>query len=274
MEVIETESWKDFLEKADKKVEGYRDGFNDDLIKEGVVLFRGHADSEWHLNSTLERNSEKEWSLPEYIDLAFACAKQIESFEDTEIDLPSREDFNKKLRTDFGKGLIYDLPLQEYLIFLRHHGFPSPLIDWTTSKYLASYFAFIEETTSEFSSVYAYVESPSGSKSGYSDDENINILGPYLKTHKRHFLQKSRYTYATKYVNQLNKHWFINHEKVLEKDIKDQDLLFKFEIPSTERENVLKELDSKYNINPFSLFQTTDSLVKTLGLKMISLRHP
>ncbi|MDP2778479.1 MAG: hypothetical protein Q8O48_12635, partial [Anaerolineales bacterium] len=46
-----------------------------------------------------------------------------------------------------------------------------------------------------------------------------------------------------------------------------QDLLIKITIPTKDRNIALKELDNDYNINHFTLFQTEDSLIKTLGMK-------
>lgn len=271
MNEIKTKSWEDFLNKKDEVLKEYKShDFGEHQI-DNTILFRGQSDADWKLETTLERESSQEWSLKEYIYIARSCAVQIESFVKTDLTLPSYEDLKLELERDYGKGFIHNLPFCEWMIFLRHHGFPSPLIDWTTSVYLASYFAFINATLSDYTSVFAYIETPSGVKTGSDNDININTIGPYVKTHKRHFLQKSRYTFATKYIDDKDDHFIVGHEEVFKVRDAGQDVLFKFLIPSFERMKILSMLNSDFNINPFSLFHSTDSLVKTIGLERIVL---
>lgn len=271
MKEITTESWEDFLKKKDDVLEKYKSHELGEHHLKNDILFRGQSDANWKLETTLEREAKQEWSLKSYIQLARSCAVQIESFEKTDLHLPSYIELDLELKRDYGKGFIHNLPFTEWIIFLRHHGFPSPLIDWSTSIYLASYFAFIEINKSDYSSVYAYIEAPDGVKIGSDNDININTLGPYLKTHKRHFLQKSRYTIATQYIDDNDDHLIVGHEDVFKVSNDRQDVLIKFLIPSSERKKVLALLNSDYNINPFSLFHSTDSLVKTIGLERIIL---
>ncbi len=48
----------------------------------------------------------------------------------------------------------------------------------------------------------------------------------------------------------------------------NQDILWKFNIPFTERLKVLKSLD-RYNINALSLFGSKESLMETMALRQI-----
>jgi len=78
-------------------------------------------------------------------------------------------------------------------------GFPSPFLDWTYSPYVAAYFAFrkkSEKSDAEVA-VFAYSEMPYGGKHT-SNAPSIYSLNPEATTHRRHFLQQSKYTICMK----------------------------------------------------------------------------
>lgn len=223
------------------------------------VLFRGQGKASGKLKTTLERYSTKQYSPKQYWYVMRAVKPTVE----TCIGKPW--DFSDKYIPDN----IQQAPQgYEFMVHLRHHGFPSPLLDWTRSFYIAAFFAFQSVQANEEPNVaiYSFDERPNNIKEGYSDEANIVSCGPYVKTHKRHFLQQSEYTYCTKRVE--GKDVYCSHEEAFDRKNKRQDVLNKFIISKTERPKVLKRLNMM-NINAYSLFGSEESLLETLAYQEI-----
>ena len=146
------------------------------------------------------------------------------------------------------------------------------MLDWTTSPYIASYFSFYEKSVSDKVSVYAYIEIPRGFKTGWEGYPWISVMGPHITTHRRHFAQKCWYTIATTYDQSDKIYKFCNHLDVFEAGREHQDVIIKIIIPSSDRLKALKEL-SDYNIDHYTLFQTEESLVKAVSLKVFEIEY-
>src|SRR4030042_1229160 len=181
------------------------------------MLFRGQGNAKWRLTTTLERYIVSEVSLEDYYRIISVVKPQIESFTENVWDIPSYEEPH-----DFFPSV--KLPAYEYMIYLRHHNFPSPLLDWTYSPYIASYFAFhdIAEGIDEVS-IYAYLEDAGQGRTHAGHDPYICSLGPNVKTHARHFLQQRETPICMVEVD--GRLLFACHENVFSGSTEEQDLL-------------------------------------------------
>ncbi len=115
------------------------------------LIFRGQTNSEWPLKTTLERSGHSAMPIAEYYDLIVRqvgpsvssfSSMQAPSFnENTRKKLSDYERYKESIldQTAFPGGEYF-----EYAAYLRHHRFPSPLLDWSQSPYVAAFFAFCD----------------------------------------------------------------------------------------------------------------------------------
>lgn len=262
MEIKNIANWDEyekFVEETRASIEAIKDS-TDSYVSD--MFFRGQKNSDWKLETTLERFNEHNTSLDEYYRLLLRVKPAIESFTDKEFVFSYENEYEKGMHTRDGKG--FKIGQLEFMSHLRHNGFPSPLLDWSLSPYVALFFAFNESNESDSVAVFIYIEHCGNGKGGIVGNPEITNIGRYFKTHKRHFLQQSEYTYC------LSRHgddWvYCSHEDAFVNGDEDQDRLIKIIIPGTEKKNILKKLD-QMNINSYSLFGSEECLMQTLAFR-------
>ena len=239
-----------------------------------TLLFRGLGDSTWRLKTTLERHTQSDMSFTAYYRDINAVLPQIESFRNTTWDVESIDEI-KRQAGEYDKFHLYlwlsRLRALGYMAYLRHHGYPSPLLDWTRSPLIGAFFAFRSPVKPKSGkvSVVVYCEKPTGMKHDSSDRPRIFRFGPNVRTHRRHYLQQGEYTMCLHWqIGQPQPWQLVPHERVFDENDSQQDLLWRFNIPWSERTKVLRMLDD-HNVNSFSLFESDEALLETIALRQL-----
>lgn len=236
--------------------------------KPSDMLFRGQANASWPILTTLERRTAERMSVNQYMEIVSRTIHEIESVTGKRWGLPTWQEMVDILLAEDEPSVVTP-PGYNYLVYLRHHGFPSPLLDWTESPYVAAYFAYIERSDTE-RAVYAYVEQTEGGKGRTEGCPRIELQGPYVSTDARHFAQKAWYTLCVTWNLERKVFEFCKHEEVFGESDGSQDLLVKIVLPSADRTAALRELDN-FNINHYTLFQSEDALVRALESRCFDL---
>jgi len=101
------------------------------LVNSDMWLFRGQSDSSWSLMTSLER-----W-IADNSKLSTDVANDGEFIERIFLD-----EFQNGAHHYLKSSLHLPQDTLEWLALMQHHGAPTRLLDFTTSPYVASFFAF------------------------------------------------------------------------------------------------------------------------------------
>jgi hypothetical protein len=275
MEEITLECWEEFEEASARMISDTKRLQKERCAPVDCPLFRGVPDSKHHLKSSLERVREAmglhpHMSLVEYYRAIKVVRKHIETVTNKKWDLETEVLPEVPPRSDS------DILAYEFMAYLRHNGFPSPLLDWTQSPYIAAFFAFRDmyhkPMDEERVSIFAFREDCGNGKAWTMQKPHLCIIGHSIATCRTHYLQQSEYSMCVQEEDDRLLH-FANHEDVKNEEGEyEQDVLIRYDIPMSEREKVLERLDSM-NITAYSLFGSEPSLMDTLAIRELVLNR-
>ncbi len=170
------------------------------------------------------------------------------------------------------RDLKPNFPNFEYLAFLRHHGFPSPLLDWTESPYVAAFFAFRDPPKDATSvRIWIYYSELGHGRTYCSSSPHIHILGPFATVHERHAIQQCWYTISLKEDEKACV--FCSHKEAIrlsETTGAKQDRLEFIDIAISSREEALADLYAM-NISAYTLFRSLDTLIETASHRVLKI---
>jgi hypothetical protein len=150
--VVQTwEECEDYIRSLENETRGPSD----------ELWFRGQRDASWGLETTLERRRwEGNTSVRDYLNLIYRIKPAIETFTDKLWSLPPMEELEMASRTP--DLFLFDQQLRglaTYLTHLRHNGFPSPLLDWTRSPFVAAFTSLLRRRFRRIKWRFLYIES-------------------------------------------------------------------------------------------------------------------
>lgn len=274
MKTIKVNTWEEFESKVEELYKEHKTKKQNSESYHSDLLFRGHGNSEWKLQTTLERyTKENSFNVKSYDQLLKSITPFINTTWSKKFITEVLEDEKYSGRSLYTGELSFNNI--ELKTLLRHYGFPSPLLDWTKSPYVAAWFAYNAPSSSEIA-IFAYKEWVGHGKSSSSSESKIQSIGPYIETDPRHFNQQSQYTLCFQQLETKNKYvtknefHFVFHEEFFKIDQSYQDMLYKFILPTNVRIQVLEKLNLM-NITASSLFQTKESFLETLALRELTL---
>jgi hypothetical protein len=274
LKIMELSSWEEFEKIIRKQLT-----HETEEMRTGPNFYRGHTDATWKLETTLERYFGTKVAVTTYLQQILDIKSQLETFTDQKWDMSDMIENLKGLEKDNLENLETDNPkfhnsviramlpasIIIYMQYLRHFGYPSPLLDWTYSPYIAAYFAF-RDVTSKASAVAIY-EFLAASEL-WGPNYPIKLIATHSQKNKRHYLQQSVYTVC--FENAENEIYFGSHEspQVMGGAFEGHfgEVFTKYIIPTSERAKALHSLEA-YNINAYSLMGTEESLLETMFLR-------
>lgn len=226
----------------------YKSWIEDVIGAKKDYYYRGQMIPVWKLKTSFHRDAKKvSLSLIDYLDIVipeiehYMCAQFNEIFK---LDDPK----------EFGA----------FLAILQHHGFPTPLLDWTLSPYIAAFFAFREVNVDspqtnnvkififDFQKWSNIFEQPINLR---DKEQYISVIRPYAKNNPRLVPQRGTYTFSN--VEDMEDHINLNSKK------KNEKFLYTVTLPVSERVKIMRDLNLM-GINEMTLFPGIDGVCKTL----------
>lgn len=219
-------SWRQFKDLIEEHI----------IDKRGPRMCRGQSDSSWKLKTSFHRNT-KGLNFKTYFEIVPFMADWIGSIQSRNIDTLDPE------------------VMGSFLATLQHNGYPTPLLDWTLSPYIAAYFAFSEVNEdapkSDHVAIYVFdhnswIQKWAPIYDYHVEDSHVTVLLPKAMANLRQ-IQQQGLLYMFTNIDDIE-----THIGLLEKGAKET-YLQKYLFSVKERPLAMNDLEVM-GINAFSLF--------------------
>jgi hypothetical protein len=233
--------------------------FRNELEEGRELLFRGQSNHIWEIRSSLERHGIDTITCEKYYSIIDRYKPLINPLIEKKYERKLTEHGYPFDFREYEKG-SWKLPEMEYLAYLRHHGFPTPLIDLSASCFIALFFACVDFDHEIKADGKVFLYSPPRIWIGGNEIPDLRKIGRYVEAGKRHFAQQSQYVIPTVYDSEWK---FITFNKVIESkknDHKLQEILISKDV----KVKLMKELHDM-NINRYTMFLNEDALIKSFA---------
>jgi len=223
------------------------EGFRDWMLKwpgRETFVFRGQSE-DWPLRTSFHRSSMK--NLERYENVLIP-----ETYKSVVNKLTERLDLSKKE------------DLWSFYSVLQHHGYPTPLLDWSESVWVAAYFAFENAKRRTDKSVRIFAFDRIGWHKTLQQKQltmtrpHISFMDIIPRGNDRAGPQKSMFTVTN--VDDIEAHILATERNV------QQQFLWVIDIPTIDRDKALADLDD-FNVNRSMLFPDLDGFCRSMRIK-------
>lgn len=208
-------------------------------------VFRGHARSEWRLETTLQR-----------------FARRSPLWSESPIRKMLLGEFQVECaRIDGNVSHQIELATPELEMFARHHSLPCSILDWSGSPFVASHFAF--ESDEHFNaSPPERVAIWMLDRSAFEISDAVKAIGDNIA-----LVLSSATSLRNRRASEQNSHFMIIKDPELDIETLLSPFMYKYTIPSSERTVAMSFLD-EFGINSRSLFRDYDAAAKTASWRV------
>lgn len=215
---------------------------------------RGHANEKWKLQTSFHRTASLTGiSLEVYLNTLipevhyYICAQANEL-----INMQNPEEF----------GAL--------LALLQHHSFPTPLLDWTLSPYIAAYFAFreVNDDAPQSDNVKIFIFDYIAWSNQFvqpldlrETKKYVSLFRPYAKYNPRLIPQQGVFTVTN--VDDIESHIYSCSQAA------NKEFLYTALLSVKEKPHVMRELNLM-GINEMSLFPSVDGICRAMKARFFS----
>lgn len=220
-------------------------------------LFRGQSCCSWHLQTSFDRLMGENEATPEEISEVYD--DMLRSFFDNGLEIGA---FNENVR--FKEASDFDLIATDRSLksdleaYAQHFGLPTRLLDWSESPYVAAFFAAADYEKCVSDKITIWCLDTAGAKKLFEPHE-LFIQERNLNAGRRQVWQRAAFTINGTNILETDK-LFLNDLGRLRTTPKFP-VLFRFTIPASEAEQMLKDLDYM-RISYLSIYPDIDGVIE------------